>query len=99
VAEDAYLVRRTSWPAFGAQKREGLMDCPECGEELFRISRLCHDREGIRDNEWCEECKIMFACYAHGLVKRLVLKDIFESNARDRIVNLLQRALKEVKGE
>lgn len=72
------------------------MDCPKCGEQVYIVKGLHHDRDDMRDNRWCEECKIMFSCHAHGLEERLVLKDVYESEAKGRIERLLRAALAEV---
>jgi hypothetical protein len=72
------------------------MTCPKCGEDVYRIKGLHHDREQMRDDCWCEDCKTMFSCHAHGLEKRLVLKDVYRGEARIRIKNLLLQALDEI---
>ena len=51
------------------------MECPRCGEELYRISGLCTDRDGIREDAYCTECHIRYGVRSHGLTvldKKLV---------------------------
>lgn len=70
--------------------------CPKCGEEVYTVQGLHHDRDDMRNNRWCEACKTMFSCHAHGFVERLVLKDEYEGTAKDRIAGLLKAALREL---
>ena len=49
------------------------MECKKCGNELYRISGLCTDREGIREDAYCPICHIRYGVRSHGLEK-------FESN-------------------
>lgn len=71
--------------------------CPQCKEDLYIVEGLCTEHDAIRSNRWCEECKVMYSCHAHGLVRRLVLKDRFEGTAKERIRDLLQTALIDLK--
>lgn len=73
--------------------------CPKCGERLYRVEGLCHDRDQMRENRWCEECKTMFSCHAHGFAARLVLKDFYVGKARERIAGLLHAALNELEAK
>jgi transcriptional regulator NrdR family protein len=76
-------------------KRDG---CPKCGEPLCIVQGCTEggDRDGIRNNRWCEQCKTMFACHAYGFSERLVLMDKYRGAAKERIVGLLQDALREL---
>ena len=72
--------------------------CPKCAEEMYRVEGLTSDSDGLRSNYWCEDCKIMYASYAEGYYARLVLKDKYESPAKERILGLLAAAMREVRG-
>jgi hypothetical protein len=73
--------------------------CPECGARLYVVQGLCHDRDGMRNNRWCEECKVMYSTHASGFNQRLVLKDAYEGKARERIAGLLHAALNELEAK
>lgn len=74
--------------------------CPECGEQLFIVQGCTEgDRDAMRNNRWCEECKTLFACHAHGLSKRLILMDEYRGDAAARIKGFLKSALAELEGK
>lgn len=74
---------------------ETKMKCRTCLERLHRVEGLQTDPEGIRSDYWCEECKVMYTCTKAGLSPRLVLRDRYEGNAKERIYRLLSRLLRE----
>lgn len=72
-------------------------ECPKCGERLAKVDGCTvGDVDGIRCNRWCEDCKIMFTTHAHGYEPRLVLRDVYEGEAKARLAQALRAALVEV---
>lgn len=71
-------------------------ECPKCGEEMFTVEGLHNDRDGVRNDRWCENCLTMFSSHAHAFRERLVLKDRFAGKAKNRIAGLLRAALEEL---
>ena len=76
------------------KKREA---CPNCGCDLYAVTGLCNDRDGIRSDRWCEECKIMFKSTAACLVPRLILQDHYRGRAKQRLQALAEQILEELK--
>jgi len=75
------------------------MECKDCGEETHRIEGLCFDRDGMRNARFCNECKVVYAVYSHGMEKVYVLQDRYAGKAKNRIVGLLSQALRELRAE
>lgn len=75
------------------------MDCPKCGEELHKIEGLCMDRDGIRSARFCNGCLTVFSTHAHGLSAEYVLIDRYAPKAKDRVINALKTAIRELEGE
>jgi len=44
------------------------MDCPNCGGELYSISGLCTDRDGIREDRYCPHCHRRYGTRSHGYI-------------------------------
>jgi len=73
--------------------------CPECGttDDFYKVEGLCTDRDGIREDYWCEECKIHFGMRAHGFTKRYVLHDPYPlPEKREELIALAKKVLTEL---
>lgn len=44
------------------------MNCLNCGGDVYRISGLHTDYDGIREDAYCPDCHIRFGVRSHGLV-------------------------------
>ena len=75
------------------------MKCKICGSELYRGEGLSTESDGIRSDYWCEECKTMFTSTKACLVKRLVLRDAYEGDAKERLLRLASKLLGELRNE
>lgn len=42
--------------------------CKKCDEEMYRISGVCTDRDGIREDMYCIACDTRYGVRSHGLV-------------------------------
>ncbi len=45
------------------------LNCGKCGNELYRISGLCTNQDGCRQDAYCPECHIRYGVRANGLVE------------------------------
>lgn len=67
--------------------------CPKCGEQLYRISGLYYDRDGIRDARFCSECLSVFATYVHGYSLKYRLKGKYECEGKEKLLETLNHAI------
>ena len=75
------------------------MNCLSCGEETFKIEGLHFDSDQMRSARFCNDCKIVYGVYAHGMVKEYILKDLYDAPAKQRIIGYLYAAIKELEGK
>tara|TARA_Y100000310_G_C20650994_1_gene799420 strand:- start:252 stop:554 length:303 start_codon:yes stop_codon:yes gene_type:complete len=48
-------------------KTKTISICPKCGEELYKITGLCTDRDGIREDSYCGDCNTRYGNRSHGM--------------------------------
>ena len=73
------------------------MKCPKCKGQVNRVEGLSTEPEGIRNDCWCEECKIMFTCTKAMFVKRLKLEASYAPKLKELVVHELEYLLERIR--